>query len=441
MFYGAKHTYKQSEFRLYGFIGKQYNGQGWKGETLDDIYANPRHNSNSPEEKDDFLQIHNQAIWKYKNLSTTIYYTYLKGKYGVESEDLYTRGMRLDTINVKSNWLGANVNYLIPVTKAVNVNVGLNTYTYKREHFGTNNYVDQKPYYNTGTKSGVAPYVKAEFKYSKTTVYGDAQYRYSKFSYLGDTQFPEKKYNFLDWSGGASYSINDKIRVYYGVGKSHKEPKRTDYFGGLENYYAPYGTEGLIPEELLSNELGIKYVGNKFVANANYYYMKFKNEMSLTGNVGVNSISLSNINIDKSFRTGIELEGAYTFTKLVLSTSTSFSYNKITEGDFKGSPVLTPFAIVSLDADYHFTKAFHLGMNWKYNSESYIDFQNEHTLPSYTILNMYAGVIWKDLELRGNLNNISNQLILGSAYMYYDGTPRYYVMAGRNGLLTLTIKF
>jgi len=436
-FYGATKKYKQSEFFLYGFIGHQLNGMGWLGETLDSIHKNPRYNSNSPAEKDNFTQVHNQAIWKYKGFSTTIYYTYLLGKYGVNSGLTQTY---IDTINVHSGWLGANLNYLIPVSNTVSLNVGLNSYTYKRHHFGTNNFINGAAYDNTGTKNGYSPYLKGEFNYSQLSIYGDAQYRHIKFSYVGDATFPTKYYNFLDWSGGTTYALTDNLRIYYGVGKTHKEPKRTDYFGGLENFY-PDAYINLVPEELLSNEFGIKYVNKKLTANVNYYYMKFRNEMSLTGNVGVNSISLSNINIDKSFRTGIEIDAQYVFTKLTLGTTSSFSYNRITEGEFIARPVLTPFAIVGLDADYHFTKGLYVGVNCKYNSESYIDFQNQNILPSYTVINMYAGFIWMDLEIRGNFNNISNQLILGSAYMYYDGTPRYYVMAGRNGLISLNVKF
>ena len=441
-FYGFKKTYKQSEFRLYGFVGHQANGMGWVGETLDSIYKNPRCNSNSPDEKDDFFQIHNQGIWKYKNLSTTIYYTYLKGKYGVMAF-----APKIDTLNVQSNWFGANINYLIPITENVNINIGLNSYSYTRKHFGTNDFTSMMPYSNSGHKGGISPYIKAEFKYGKTSIYGDAQYRYAKFVYTPYTDniyFPDQKYNFLDWSGGVTYTIDNEYRIYYGLGKSHKEPKRTDYFGGLENYAGDYNP--LVPEELLSHELGVKYLSKKLSANVNYYFMKFRNEMSLTGNIGANSISLSNINIDKSFRTGIEVDATYTFTKLILGTTTSFSYNKVMMNDgFVGKPVLTPFAIVSLDADYHFTKAFYLGINWKYNSESYIDFENAFILPSYTVLNAYAGVIWNNLEIRGNLNNITNQLILGGAYMYNDYAnplyPRYYVMAGRNGMISLTLKF
>lgn len=169
--------------------------------------------------------------------------------------------------------------------------------------------------------------------------------------------------------------------------------------------------------------------------------MKFKDEMSLTGNLGYNALTLSNINIDNSFRSGVELEVQYKFASgIELSTFNTFSYNRITEGEYTGQPVLTPDVISSFDIMYNKTK-YYFGSNIKYNSSSYIDFNNEHELPSYTAINLYAGLSWKSFELKGYLNNITNNLILGSAYMNWDGSPRYFAMAGRNALISLKYSF
>lgn len=433
-FYGFQFKIKKSDFKWYGFLGQQKNGMAWIGEPIDSIYKDPRSNSNIPEEQDLFKEVHNQLNWTYKNLKTTLYYTYIDGGYGINT------GV-IDKINVKSNWVGLNSNYRLLKWNNFYINTGLTMYTYARQHSGTNDFINYAPYSNTGYKNSISPYAKAEWKRGESTIYGDVQYRYSTLSYKGDQKFDTKYYNFLNWSGGINLKLSSTTSVYYGIGKSNKEPKRYDYFGGYENYNPDFYTN-LVPEELLSNEVGIKYAGEKFNANTSVYYMKFKNEMVLTGNTGMNALSLSNKNVPNSYRIGLELDVKYQVRKkLLLTTSSAFSYNKLTDGDFEGVPVLTPNAIINLDAIYSFTKNFYTGITYKVNSKSFIDFENTVELPSYTQTNLYAGLKWKMFELKGNLNNITNQLILSSAYMYYDGTPRYYVSAGINGSLSLSCKF
>lgn len=440
-FYGTKlYERKNSSLIWYGFYGSQKNGMGWLGETLEDIEKDPRTNSNTPEETDAFKQVHNQLVWKYKNLKITGYHTYSRGGYGIDGVHYGYEG--IDTTNVKFNWLGASINYFIPINNVVYFNTGVNGYAYVREHFGDKSFW----YKNIGYKNTLSPYVKTEIKINKFSLYGDVQYRYSELKVGGfdisipEITFPSQYYNFVDWSAGVNYQINSYLRTYYGIGKTSKEPKRYDYFGGWE-YFIPSVFTELRPEKLLSNELGMTYNNLKFSGNLNVFYMKFKDEMSLTGNLGYNALTLSNINIDKSFRSGVEIEAKYKFFNgIEVSTFNTFSYNRITEGEYTGQPVLTPTVISSFDVMYNKTKYF-IGSNIKYNSSSYIDFNNEYELPSYTTINLYAGLSWKSFELKGYLNNITNNLILGSAYMNMDGAPRYFAMAGRNALISLKYSF
>ena len=99
-FYGLQFKIKQNDFKWYGFVGRQSNGMAWLGE-IDSIMKDPRYNSNTPNEQDLFTQTHNQLNWTYKNLKTTLYYTSLTGKYGVNQ--VVFGGEGIDTINLKSN--------------------------------------------------------------------------------------------------------------------------------------------------------------------------------------------------------------------------------------------------------------------------------------------------------------------------------------------------
>lgn len=446
-FYGGKLSVKKHEFKLYGFVGHQKNQMAWLGESLDSIYANPRYNSNTPDEVDDFLYIHNQLSWQYGHLKTTLYHTYLNGWYTTDMghfDPSHPMGDLIWKLALKSNWLGTNVNYNLPLSDVFYLNLGTNAYTYSREHTGTYSKLNtEEPWYynyiNTGTRLEVSPYAKAELRISKVSLYGDVQYRYTSFAYDGDSPMETLKWDFLNWSTGVSIKIKDRSYVYYGIGKTHREPTRNDLFGGMDNM-DPTLFSTILPEEALNNEIGWKYKTEYLFLNANLYYMDFKNEIVLNGKVGPNSIVLHQ-NAAKSYRSGVEINLDWNATShWEFLVSNSFSFNQIQQDGQVLQPVLTPSILMSYDAVFNLSKNVYTGLNVKFNGKSYIDFSNEHQLPSYALLNIYGGVNWKGFSIRGALNNVLNDLILTNAVIS-GNNPAYFVMAGINGSISLTYKF
>ena len=439
-FYGFK---IKDDIKVYGFVGKQKNGMAWIGEPLDSINVDPRYNSNKANETDNFLYIHNQLHWDigaFKNFKTIFYHTYLTGWYDTDIahfDPSLQWGDLMNRIFLKSNWLGTVLNYNLK-NENINTNFGVSAYTYYRDHVGS--YNGEEAYTNTGNRNEVAPYIKGEIKTKKFSIYGDVQYRYSVFSYEGLTEFPTQTYNFLNWSGGITYRSGVNSTVYYGIGRTNREPTRTDLFMGWDDF-DPASYNPTVPETALDNEIGFKYIKDGIKVNTNVYYMKFKNEIVLNGQVGPNSVLLHQ-NVDNSFRSGLEIDGSYImnngFEFILIG---SFSYNRIKEANETFSPVLTPSVIISSDVKYNLKNWFYVGLNVQYNGESYIDFANDNILPDYLILNAYSGLKFKGLELQANLNNLTNQLVLRNAVMGYDGNPLYFVMADMNGLATLKYKF
>jgi len=436
-FYGGK----VKDFTLYGFIGKQRNGMGWLGEPIDSIYKDPRYNSNTPDETDDFLYIHNQVHWDKYGLKIIVYHTYLKGWYDTDIahfDPSLNYGDLMNRIALKANWFGTVINYNLKAGDWLSTNYGVSAYTYNRDHEGY--YNGDKAYYNNGARNEVSPYAKGEVKTKYLSIYGDVQYRYSIFSYDGIIPFESQKYSFLNWSAGITVRTGTYSNIYYGIGRTNREPTRTDLFMGWDDYdstaYNP-----TVPETALDNELGFKYSKDGLSLNTNLYYMNFKNEIVLNGQYGPNGILLHQ-NVDNSFRSGVEINGSYKmFNGLEFILVGNISYNRIKENDQTFQPVLTPSVIISTDVKYNLKDWFYVGLNVRYNGDSYIDFANDHTLPSYTTLNAYTGLKFKRISLQANLNNITNELILGNAIMGYDGDPLYFVMAKTNGLVTLKYKF
>jgi iron complex outermembrane receptor protein len=406
VFYGAK----SENIEFYGFVANQKNGMGWLGEPLDLILQDPQYNSNTPDETDDFTYVHNQLHWKNNNLKLTLYHTYIHGWYDTDIahfDPTLSYGELMNRIELQSSWFGTILNYNLKLGDFLNTNYGVSAYTYYRDHYGY--YNNEYAYDNRGIRREVSPYAKGEMKIGRLSLYGDAQFRHSIFAYNGYNEFDTQKYNFFNWSGGTSLRLGS-ANVYYGVGRTHREPTRTDLFSGWDDY-DPAFYNPTMPETVLDHELGVKYVKGDLNFTTNVYYMDFENEIVLNGQYGPNSILLHQ-NVEKSFRSGLEIDLTYSLSKLELSGVGNFSHNRITEGGQTFEPVLTPSVILAGDAIYNFNKIIYMGLGSQYYGESYIDFANEFTLEPRFVLNGSVGLKFKRFSIEGKLNNLTNQFLV-----------------------------
>jgi len=437
--YSIYYGLNQNHLKFYGFVGHQQNGMAWLGEPLDSIKVDPRYNSNTKDETDKFLYVHNQLNWSKYNFSITGFHTYLNGWYDTDIahfDPSLSWGELMSRIALNSNWLGLNINYNIKLNQ-FNNNFGVNSYTYNRDHTGTYNNVEA--YTNTGSKNEVSPYFKTEFKWKYITLYGDVQYRHNIFSYVGLVPFKTQTYDFINWSTGLSVRTGTYTNVYYGLGQTHREPTRSDLFMGNDDYDSTMYNH-TIPESVIDQELGVRFKNNNLSIESNLYYMKFKNEIVLNGQYGPNSILLHQ-NVDNSYRTGIEFSIDYLMNNgLEFKTLGNLSHNKIKEENVSFNPVLTPEVLLTGDIKYNLDKIGYIGFVVKYNGKSYLDLSNELELPSYTVFNTYLGFKVYDLDIKWNINNIMNKLILTNGVANY-GSPLYFVMARINGNVSIKYNF
>jgi len=129
-------------------------------------------------------------------------------------------------------------------------------------------------------------------------------------------------YSFQD-KGNALGIISSSINGSFGAG--YKEPARTD-FTDNNNSLVPK------PEQLLDYELGyqfdiqkLKEYGSLVSMNINGYYMDYRNQLVLTG--ALNDVgSALRVNVPKSYRTGIEIDGNVLIFDNSLSTLKKISH-------------------------------------------------------------------------------------------------------------------
>lgn len=190
---------------------------------------------------------------------------------------------------------------------------------YEGDHFGkvlwVKNYIgalnpDNDYYRNTGKKNDGNIYLKAEYEWFKgLTAYADIQYRHIRYQidgqgdkWAGDAlqQFDiDEKFDFCNPKVGLNWQPNANHRVFASVSMAHKEPTRNNYTDG-------YLHEHPKSEQLLDYEVGYQYANSWLHAGANLYYMDYKDQLVLTGELNEIGEAVA-ANVPDSYRAGIEI--------------------------------------------------------------------------------------------------------------------------------------
>ena len=348
-FNGQEETYhawnytSKYEQSLYG---RRYNSCGeYKtedGQTR--YYDNQTDNYHSQ----NYQLIWNQRLSSLWNLNAALHYTrgdgyyeeYKANKnlqdYGLATKEFYTNLIRRKQMGNDFYGAIASVNFDNKSNLTANIGGGWNKYI--GNHWGNVNWVkktadveltpDFEYYRSKAKKTDFNIYGKVNYQVvDGLNAYVDLQYRHIDYkmqdprdSYLG-TDFTgayviDEKYDFFNPKFGLNYDITPNHKVYASYAISHKEPVRNNF----QKYYADMekaikdGKNGKInkpvAERLNDLEVGYKYQSSKFTADANFYYMNYKNQFVLTGEIDNIGEAITR-NLDKSYRLGVELEAAW----------------------------------------------------------------------------------------------------------------------------------
>lgn len=328
-----------------------------------------------------------------------------------------------------------------------------------------------KHYYdNTARKSEWNAYLKTNYQLKKVNVYADIQVRQIGYNYLGmDQNFNDLvqlnqavAFTFFNPKAGATWEFNDRSAMYTSYSVAHREPVRDDFIQSSANSRPK-------PERLDNVELGYRFRSKKGFFNANYFLMNYMNQLILTGEI--NDVGAYNrTNVDRSYRTGIELESGWMLTEKWNATgNVTLSQNKIqkfteyvdnydtyvqnmvehSNTDIAFSPNL----IAAAGLVYVPVKGLEFGLLAKYVGQQYLDNTSNEArkLEAYTTTNFtaaYSFSKWglKEIKLSLLANNIFNAMYQNNGYTwgYIYGGKRitenyYYPQAGRNYLLRLSI--
>ena len=197
---------------------------------------------------------------------------------------------------------------------------------YDGNHFGLVKWVkspvdallpDHKYYDNNTKKTDFNVYGKVTYEFLRgLNAFVDLQYRHVGVKMEGPTDEinwdnnqrivynMDESFNFFNPKFGLNYDITPNHKVYASYAIAHKEPTRNNFENNIN-------AELEMPkaERLNDLEIGYKYQSALFSAGINFYWMDYKDQFVLTGEIDKIGEAITR-NVDKSYRLGVEVEAA-----------------------------------------------------------------------------------------------------------------------------------
>lgn len=329
-------------------------------------------------------------------------------------------------------------------------------------------------------KNDLNLYAKIEQKAGeKLMLFGDVQYRNVAYNIYGFRDNPAIEaipvYNFINPKAGVTYFIannGSKIeKLYASVAVANKEPNRNDFEASPINQPQH--------EQLYDAEVGFDRTVSKLHINANYFYMHYRNQLVLTGQI--NDVgAYTRTNVPVSYRTGIELQAAYVPNYwLKVFGNATYSQNKIQDfteyidnydnptgaqdvvahgtTDIAFSPNLIGAAGITLSPFRYMNKeqVLEFDLLGKYVGQQYLDNTSDanRSIDPYGLCDIRIRYSiktkpFRELGLNLMLNNVLNQKYVSNGYTFsyiaggeLSTVNYYYPQAGFNFLLGVTMKW
>ena len=452
-----------------------------------DEFGNPRFYDN---QTDNYQQDHYQLHWNERiaaNWSTNLAFHYTKGKGYYEEykedQDFTDYGLApiaaTPSVNitdlVRQRWLDNDfygitfsTNYK---TEKLDLILGGGWNKYEGDHFGkviwarfaSQSELGDHYYDDFSTKIDGNLFAKANYKVSeKWSLFGDLQVRNVTYkANAAETGLVDDTFNFFNPKAGVTYKVNDINSVYFSFARANREPNRTDYESGSPK-----------PEKLDDFELGWRYLSDKIKLNANGYYMKYQDQLVLTGELNDVGAPIRT-NSGDSYRVGIELDATFQLSeKWVLQPNVTLSQNKNKDFYFTRDGVLqnlgdtniafSPNIVAGNRLAFMPINHFQISLYSKFVGEQYmanID-SDGSKLESYFVNDLNVSYefgpksIFKSILVSALVNNIFDLKYVSNGYFYtydddYSNPPAvttiegagYYPQAGINFLVGLSLKF
>ena len=458
------------------------------------------------DQTDNYLQMNYQLLLNHTfsaawNLNAALHYTKGDGYYQEYKEDRSLKEYRLhpfmydgkeveksDLIRQKKmdNHFGGGVFSVNYRNEKLDASLGGALNYYDGWHFGrviwVKNYIgellpDHEYYRNKAKKTDGNLYLKANYNLvAGLNAYADLQYRYINYKIHGDNDKYDYNtdglqklavndhFNFFNPKAGLNWDIDSNNRVYASFSVAQKEPTRNNYTDGNADEYPK-------AEKLYDYELGYTYRNTWLSAGVNFYYMDYKDQLVLTGELNEIGEAMAR-NVPDSYRTGVELMLGVkpcrwdingTLSKNRVKNFTEKLYEDEWKNPIEVEHGNTPIAFSPdfiLNNRFSFShKGFEAALQSQYVSKQYMSNakQAEQTLDAYFVSNLNLAYTFqlphvKSVTVGFTIYNLFNEKYenngyAGSGYTLKDGKPERYnyagyaAQAGTNVMGNLSIRF
>ena len=492
-FLQASYKDENTLIKAVSFGGAERTYQSWYGLDPQQLMEDRRQNPYTYEnEVDDYKQNHYQLHWNEQlnsHWSTNLGLNYTKGagffeQYkAAENAGDFNNLIEDGSDVIVRRWLdndfyvlNFNTNYN---DERLNFISGISYSKYTGNHFGEviwgSNLASgvsfgDRYYFSDAKKTDLSIFSKATYEINeKVAAYLDLQGRFVSYKTAGLTsnRIPldvDTKFNFFNPKAGFTYKIAAQNRVYLSYARANREANRNDFENGVSS-----------PEILDDIELGWRYKSDQIQLNTNIYYMRYKNQLVLTGaidDVGAPIRTTSG----KSYRLGLEIDADIKLNnQFSIKSNAAFSTNK--NEDFTApidgnlinlgnTPLsFSPNVIAGNMIVYQPNNNLQISFLSKYVSEQFMSNLNSSVskldvLDSYftSDLNFVYEIatekVFDAIIISGLINNIFNTEYVDRGYYYtYDDSwsnpgssttvdgAGYYPQATRNFLVGVTLKF
>lgn len=497
----ATYTGKNTLVKLNFLQGEEHTYQAWYGVPKDSLLTETGRTYNPYEyenETDNYKQTHYQLFFKQDiasklSFNAALHYTqgagyyeqYKEGQnfsdYGIENVVIGTEIIE-ETDLIRQKWLDNDffgivysLNYSL---KDINIKLGGGANNYIGDHFGkviwaqyaSNSEINHEFYRNQGNKIDFNEYLKVSYSGIRNlNLWGDFQIRNVNYTIDGihdDMRdiSQNRTHRFFNPKAGLSYSFVDDEKIYFSFATANREPSRTDYKDASE-FRLPFA------ETLYDYELGYNRDFKSASFNINLYYMNYKNQLVLTGEIN-NIGSPITTNVDKSYRAGAEFSGGFKFQFIDFKANLTLSRNKIKDftahiDDYDTWPVqrtetyeltniaFSPEIISYSEINFNIFENFYFAFISKYVGEQFIDntSNDERKLNDYLVNNIRINYSFntkyaKEIGFHVSVNNIFSQKYETNAWVYryyaageHYAADGYFPQAGINFFAGINIKF
>ncbi len=339
---------------------------------------------------------------------------------------------------------------------------------------------DVRFYDNNAVKTDVNVYQKWNYRFTdKLDAYLDIQFRNIRYRFLGyniqlDQVNQDARLSFFNPKFGWQYNFGANTQAYASFAVGNREPNRNDF---TEN--TPESRP--LPERLYNTELGYRSTGTRGSWSINAYHMYYRNQLVLNGQI--NQVGeYVRINVDKSYRLGLELTGSIALTDALSAQGNyAISRNRVNaftefldayDADFnwigqeaverRGTALaFSPAHIANAELDVRvFAKSdgsskLHATLMGKYVGRQYIDNSSDdqniiqaYTYQDFRLRYQCKPRFGRELALQVLVQNILNARFASNAWSYryrFDGTTTidqgFFPQAGRNFIAGLQLNF